>query len=249
MKIALLLCGYVRDIEKSYECIYNTFLRNYDCDIYISTWDTLGKKTSSNKIYGDKSTDWIDNNTKLNLEKLLEKFKPEQYEIENVNTFTEIHNDEFINNFLKKNNYTSFSRCKNSVLGQFYKIKKVWSLFEKTKTREYDIIIKSRFDFKFLKNDINLDVLDSNSIYFMGKYGSRGVGDFFFISKHYENIKKLCNIYDWIVNNSEIQNESYILKKQGRTGPVPELFIYGFLKSVNVSIKTFNSVIDYKFFQ
>ena len=245
MKVALLLCGYVRDIEKSYENIYDTFLRKYDCDIYISTWNTLGNKTKK-KIYGDKNTDWINNNIKLNSEKLIEKFKPKQYEIENINNFSELYNDEFINNFLKKNNYTSFSRCKNSVLGQFYKIKKVWSLFEKTKTREYDIIIKSRFDFKFLKNDINLDILDNNSIYFSSKI-YQGVADFFFISKHYENIKKLFNIFDWIVNNSDIQNQSYILKSQGRTGPVPELFIYGFLNSMNINIKTFNSVMDYKF--
>lgn len=238
MKIALLLSGYIRNIDETYKIINEVFLSKYDCDIYLSTWSKIGNKISP-KIYGDKNTDWINNKDKLNIEKMLKLFKPIHYEIEDLEEFNNIYDENFINDFMKKNNFTSFSRCKN-VLGQFYKIQRTWLLFEKNKKKDYDIIIRSRFDFEIIKNNMNLNNLDNTSIYFSNNnFGNNNekcdriaVYDFFYISKNYENIKKLCNIFDWIINNSDIKSDSYILKCQGRSGPVPEFFITDFLKKI-----------------
>lgn len=42
MKIALCLSGHLRKFEQTYPALFLYFLKNYDVDIFIHTWDKLG---------------------------------------------------------------------------------------------------------------------------------------------------------------------------------------------------------------
>ena len=241
MKIALIIYGFVRDIEQSYK-EHKFFLDNYDCDIYISTWNILGKKKWA-KVYGDKSTDWTDYKTLLDVDKLLSLFKPNAYEIENIDDFNNKYDDTFINNYLKEFNFTSYSRCKNSVIGQYYRINSLWNLFNANKNHtHYDLIVRSRFDNKF-PTKINLNnIIKDNSIYVTNWWGRDchldGVDDFFYISNSYETMNILCNIFDYVLTSKNMLSDKYILPQQGRTGPVPELIVAHLLKINNIKINS-----------
>ena len=239
MKIALIIYGFVRNIEESYK-EHKFFLDNYDCDIYISTWNILGKKKFA-KVYGDKSTDWTDYKTLLDIKKLLSLFKPRGYEIENIDDFNNKYDDTFINNYLKKFKFTSYSRCKNSVIGQYYRINSLWNLFNANKNdTHYDLIVRSRFDNKF-PTKINLNnIKRDNSMYVTNWWGRNvgldGVDDFIFISNSYETMNILCNIFDYVLTSEILLSNKYILPNQGRSGPVPELIVAHLLKINNINI-------------
>ena len=240
MKVALIIYGFVRDIEQSYK-EHKFFLDNYDCDVYISTWDILGKKKKK-KIYGDKNTDWTDYETLLDVNKLLSLFKPICYEIDHIQSFNNKYNDKFINDYLKTHNFTSYSRCKNSVLGQFYRIQSLWNLFSRLKSDNlcYDLIVRSRFDNKF-PNQINLNNINKDNSMNVTNWwgrdlGKDGVNDFLFISSSYETMNILCNIFNYILTSENMLSDKYILKEQGRTGPVPELIVAHILRMNNIKI-------------
>ena len=241
-KIALIICGHVRNLEESYNQ-HKFLLENYNCDVFISTWKNLGRKFKQKK-YGGKEDDWIDINEQLDVNMLLDLFKPVAYDIEDINEFNEKFNDEFINKYLINTQFTSYARCKNAILGQFYKVQKAWNVFYNNKNKSYDLIIKSRFDINYRNINLN-DVNCDNSIFFTDTWGAdigmNGVQDYIYISKneHYMNI--LCNIFNYILNTNEITNPNYILPSQGKTGPVPELIIVDFLNKHKINIRLLNA--------
>jgi len=51
----------------------------------------------------------------------------------------------------------------------------------------------------------------------------------------------IINILDYILKPNEITNPNYILPSQGKTGPVPELFISDFLNKNKIKIKLLNT--------
>lgn len=240
MKIALIIYGFVRDIEQSYK-EHKFFLDNYDCDIYISTWNILGKKKSP-KVYGDKSTDWTDYEELLDVNKLLSLFNPIAYEIDDIQDFNNKYDDTFINNYLKKYNFTSYSRCKNSIIGQYYRIKSLWKLFNTNKNdnAHYDLIIRSRFDNKFPTKITLNNIIKDNSIYVTNWWGRDikldGVNDFLFITHSYETMNIICNVFNYVLTSKNMLSNKYILPQQGRSGPVPELIVAHLLRINNIKI-------------
>ena len=248
MKIAVLISGFVRDIEQSYK-EHKFVLENYDCDVYISTWNNLGRKKNQRRKYGDKSTDWIDYEDKLDVNRLISLFNPIAYEIEDIDDFNKKYDDAFIENYLKTFNFNSYSRCRN-VIGQFYRIKSLWKLFNTNKDDNvhYDMIMKSRFDNKFPRkinfNSINND----NSMYITDWWGKDlnldGVKDFCFISSSYETMSIYFLAFDYILTSENMLSDKYILRTQGRSGPVPELIVAHLLRINNITIKNLRIGVD-----
>ena len=242
MKIALLIYGFVRNLEESYKQ-HKFFLETYDCDVYISTWTNLGRKKKPKK-YGDKTTDWIDYEELLDIDKLLSLFNPVAYEIEDINNFNSKYDDIFINNYLKENNFTSYSRCKNSIIGQFYRVKSLWNMFEvnKNKNTNYNLIVRSRFDNVFPNINLNNIVKDDCmyvSNWFGRDIGMDGVDDFLYISNCHQTMKILCNVFEYVLTETQdMRSDKFIIPTQGRSGPVPEFIIAHLLRRNNININS-----------
>jgi len=66
--------------------------------------------------------------------------------------------------------------------------------------------------------------------------GYDGVDDFLYISSSYETMNILCNIFNYILTSENMLSDKYILKQQGRTGPLPELIIAHILRMNNIKI-------------
>ena len=163
MKIAILISGLTRDYEKTYSNLKEQLLDKYECDIFISTWDIIGcYNLHRNKNYTN-NVNWCNIKNKLNISNFIEKYNPKKINIENYDNW-EIKITPEINNFLNYYNFTSFTKNLNSLFAQWYKIKDVFTIFENycnENNKNYDIIIKLRFDVFFKLPDLNTNKLES----------------------------------------------------------------------------------------
>lgn len=84
MKIAICLSGHMRKFEETFPTLYFYFLKNYDCDIFIHTWNTIGYgcafKTDHNYHLS----------AEIKLPEINRLYKPKKIIIENVDFIEEL---------------------------------------------------------------------------------------------------------------------------------------------------------------
>ena len=131
MKIAFLITGHLRTIDKCYESFFkNVCIDNSNYDVFVHTWNTTDSKTKVWHKHKFKE--------KFNIEEKIKKiYKPKDYIIEKQ--------DLSINSKLKKNgaNVSNISHYYS-----FYSFCKCYELIKKSNVK-YDIIIKLRPDILF----------------------------------------------------------------------------------------------------
>tara|TARA_E500000178_G_C16980413_1_gene735492 strand:- start:29 stop:700 length:672 start_codon:yes stop_codon:yes gene_type:complete len=137
MKIAFLITGHLRTIDKCYESFFkNVYIDN--SDIYIHTWDSTDSKIKVWHKHKFKK--------KFNIEEKIKKiYKPKDYIIEKQ--------DLTINTRLKKKeiNVSNISHYYS-----FYSLIKCYELLKKSNI-EYDLIIKIRPDL-FFKEKLPINI-------------------------------------------------------------------------------------------
>jgi len=165
MRIALCLSGYLRTFKKCWPSIQEKVIQNHDCDIFIHTYDKLGK-----------SKGWIHSETKQILTEPVEnpvdlgfvEFRPKLTEkidlnflekIPNIKTIVVENLNDIKQTFIDKyKNVSQFSNIDEiaNILYKIYKCNELKIDYEKEHNFKYDLVIRTRADQIFEKN-INLD--------------------------------------------------------------------------------------------
>lgn len=186
MKVAVCFSGFFRCLYSNYNNIYENILKNYNCDVFIHTWDKLGCNLyfESDKCNA-YTIDYINDIIKL--------YKPIYINIEN--------NDNFKNNLSGLKAYDH--RHPQSVYSMFYGIQQsnlYKSEFELLNNFTYDIVIRARTDLQFI-NKLNIDDNYYINIPHTGNFG--GINDQFAYSNSY-NMNKYSDLYNNIQYYSKI---------------------------------------------
>lgn len=158
IKVAFLLSGHIRNntIANS----LNNLMGDYNCDVFIHTWDTVGKK--------GKETDLNDSVLK---NKVVENIN----RIKNVRNYMIENNHEYIQSIksdTEDNIYFNYSSPEIFIKSQLYSINKSYKLMEeysKANKIKYSAVFRLRFDCEFtsfnLTNKILQDINNHNIIF------------------------------------------------------------------------------------
>lgn len=204
MKIALLLCGQTRTfLRKEVLELQNNFINHYDTDVFVSTWDNVGislydlykKEHFENKSkVNEDSFDGLKNLKSLkisNFEKFVQNTAPSEKKNRMINYLSSMNTG--INSYNPHRFATSYPQ-----LFTMYDANNLKKDYERTNSFTYDVVIKSRPDFIFLKNidtqinNINNSVKSINSkptYYFPNR-----IFDIMFISSS-KNMDKITEAY------------------------------------------------------
>lgn len=198
-KVAICLSGEMRFFTD--ELVVNgfqTYIQNWNPDIFISTWDHIGVSMNHEYI-PPKEIKQRENLLKLHIENTYENIKG--LEIENYNMW--------INN-IPQNDYDIaysnmfYNRTINSYT-QLYKVYKANNLkldYEKKIGFEYDIVVRTRPDNLFVTN-LELNNIKNNTVYninLKGAYYPNRIYDIFF----YGNSKQMDILCDSYLNFKEL---------------------------------------------
>lgn len=146
-KIALLLSGHIRlnSILKT----YITLIGRYDIDVFIHTWDNIGKKGTEMNLNGS-----FEENEVTNLIKQYPTVR--KFKIEN--------NKKFINGLPNDGTtYFNYSSPEVFLISQLYSINQSFDLMQKHSKENdinYDVIIRSRFDSEITHFNLNDNLID-----------------------------------------------------------------------------------------
>lgn len=204
MKIAVSYSGFIRSFSRSFDNHLNTFIQEFDCDIYCHMWDSFGFGRIG-EIY-DSRKDKISPNE---VEHLVSKIKPVQFIYEKYEEFEPKLDD------LLKNNIKEFPFCKN-VLSMHYKIYKANELIINS-NQKYDIVVRIRPD-HFFNQKLNFKKIHKNSIYTSltpARNNGGGINDQFAYG-NLESMTKYSNLYNnWNIlnNNRKNCNPEHILRE------------------------------------
>ena len=153
-RVAICICGFVRDFEKTYQNIFDTIINNnpnYEFDIFIHTWDKINTKNSQLFITGGDGRNAYDNFNTYDYNRLIQIYNPKSICIDRYNDDNFKRFEKYLNPKLPGNNPIA-------VFSQFYKVSKCLEqvlMEQRLKNINYDIIIRTRFDLN--ANPINLD--------------------------------------------------------------------------------------------
>ena len=157
MKVALLLCGFLRTYKHNYDNLKKNILNKYDCDIFLHI--------SRNEYYNDK---YINNSVSITnkINSVINLYDPKSFIVEKESEF--------------KNN----NKVQNNTLRFFHKIYQVNNLrinFEYLNDFKYDLVIIMRpdiylmDDYDMIKNNIKL--INDNFIIFSKTQLNRNICD------------------------------------------------------------------------
>jgi hypothetical protein len=218
MKIAILITGHVRNFLKTYPSFLENILylrQENDVDIIIDTWDVSDSNyTVANKYYPSEEAR-IDEN------KIRELYNPISFNIENFESIKDKFAAEkfFPENILRNLYIENQRREKDSSGGrilfkdgyfllapQFYKFKQANEKRKQIETQtgiKYDLIIRTRFDVRFIQKFIIPN--DLNTLFFSLEYND------FFVCGNDKNMNIFCGIFD----------ELYRISSTHETHPFP----------------------------
>jgi len=178
-KIALLFSGQVRHVDP---VLFNKslkfFKKNFETDVYIATWDSIG--ISLNHF---KKVNTLINYNINTVEDFIEKafFGIEIKKILYLNEKKTIKN---FSNIKKKILFSKkFSKFSKNSLQQLYLIYQSYNIIPKSKIKEYSHFIRIRLDSIFvcelIKKDLKLGITNMN---FGKNFSKYSIYDIFFIS-------------------------------------------------------------------
>jgi hypothetical protein len=225
MKVGVLLTGHSRSYEKTFDSLKQLVLDEYDCDIYINTWDVTEPSA-------DRKSDITFSlpNKPVEQSLLIEKYSPylkkynfESWENYKNNRFPNISFIDRDNDVFKINERAIYhgSYWVERLRDQWWMVQRGWNLIENP--YEYDVIFRFRFDL-ILKN-IQFKkakfVVPKSEVEFY-KIGTHWSDHFAYGEP--DSMEKYCNIFNHIehlyrvynidISHAELMNEFYIKEYQ-----------------------------------
>lgn len=224
-KVAICICGFIRNYEKCYQSLFDNIIRNnedkYIFDIFISTWDKRNTKFS--RAFDKRN---IDDFSDIPINDIKKIFTPKVLFIE---TYDPLYFDKY-------KIYKGTNEPK-SLFSQFYKLRQMGNILEDyTQAMEtsYDFVIRIRFDIEIPKR-IYLDTLDTNILYIEDEWGNNWASDKFSIS-NYKNFLLYTKFFNHIEELIKRTNDN-----------VPEILLALYLSDEKVfveKIKNFRLVLS-----
>ncbi len=213
VKLALCFSGDPRTYNKCFESIKFNLLDKFDCDIFVSTYETTNEiKDDIINLYKPKKYNFHDKNniTEIVSEYLanLEDIKINTllvFENKNIDNmvFTNNYEDYFFNYDKYENNFVYKKLCVNA-LCQFFGIFDVSNLCKEymldCKT-DYDYILRLRLDNTFYSNFVINELKENELLVNSFQYYSNSIKlhDHFFMAKSY-TFFKIASLYNNIHN-------------------------------------------------
>jgi hypothetical protein len=158
-KIALLLSGHIRNLAILSEL--SKIIENYDIDVFVFSWDNLGIKGNETNKYDKTDISMIQNHIN---------------KIPNVRRYKIENNLKFLNKIdHSKLTYFNYSSPEIFLKSQLYSVYSSFELMDEYKEKHninYDLVLKSRMDLKFIEfnpdtkvfDDINNNDIISNNL-------------------------------------------------------------------------------------
>lgn len=185
MKVAICISGQPRNFRKSFESLKKNYIDRYDCDIFYHTWED-SQFNSTN--FGSGSIKYtMSENDYLDLVKI---YNPVVFKTDRPIVFDD-------NNII----CPIWRFPLNSILSMAYSAYRSFELC-KLHNKNYDVVIRSRFDLNYDKISINLDKIDLNMIHVPKWYTDervrhRGYNDILMIG-NYRNMETLSKLFSKI---------------------------------------------------
>jgi hypothetical protein len=216
MKVALILSGQPRNVQRGFEGLFNSLLMHYDVDVFVHTWFD-GEDLSTHSIIPDKVNDCLDVMAVADIERL---YKPKRLWVEKPKTWDIVY--DFTDDCFIK----AWSWAQDRIpAAKIYASNTTNSMFFSTMTAnylkeqyaidnhiKYDVVIRNRLDYA-PKTFINLKDLhiDDSTFYYQDLNQPDGmISDWFAIGSntsinYYASI--YYNIYQLI--QKSIKEEGY----------------------------------------
>ena len=154
MKVAVLLTGYCREYEKTYEALNKCILSKYDTDIYISSWDVIqyrpenwdSTNPKSNQTYPTTPADIAGVCSLYNSNNKLINYNFENWNEYYSNRFDNIKLLDRDGDIFKTNDRAKYhgSFWIERLRDQWCIVEKGWYLIDNPE--KYDVILRIRFD-------------------------------------------------------------------------------------------------------
>lgn len=218
MKTALIITGQIRNARETYPSLKKHILDSLNPDVYISTW--LPETASHVVRYDDQEgkilAEPVEN--ELGVQEILDMFTPQNVCFENTET-------EFYQGAHER--LLGFGRfpetLAENVFLQQYKIRSGWRLIPDPK--QYDFIIRSRFDLGF-EEFPDLSGLDPSKIYIPKGWDWRGGINDLLAWGGPDQMEIYCNLFsnffEYCSEGCVIHPEVMITHHFNKKGIVPE---------------------------
>lgn len=204
-KLAIFICGLARSWDETYTKFYeNIILPNeseFEIDLYIISWEK-----SYNRLFY-QITDQIDFKL-IDIEGIKLLYKPKLGIFRNYVKYNKTRSFKMLKDLLLSHNDLPKQGdlfVENAIISQFF----IWDLaIQITKSYEYDVMLKSRFDLSFnkkicinnvLKNDNDI-ICNSDLNYF-----NHGFSDLFFFGNK-SNMIRLMQVYRSLIEYTSSDN-------------------------------------------
>jgi|SRR6185436_8445953 len=141
MKIAICISGHLRKFEETYPSLYFYLLKNYNCDIFIHTWDALGYACQ----YKSDSTLEVTDNKISQINNL---YKPKKIIVESSYFIEELKKEADI----YAPHLKDCPKHAGHMASMFYKIyacNELRKSFERENGIKYDLVVRCRSDLLF----------------------------------------------------------------------------------------------------
>lgn len=178
MKIAVIICGQARTLNRSFLNYLDK--ENIDYDVFIHYWKPKNNGyTDCGNIHHAHTINNLPNNLH---EKIIKIYKPKNIESEEQIQFKK-------DDMIKTSTNSTFRTISN-----FYGCYKGYNIIKNKE--DYTHFIKIRFDFEFKESFTNIKEIDNNSIYFLRLLSECSLCDIFWLVPRNKQI--LFNIYNFI---------------------------------------------------
>jgi hypothetical protein len=156
MKVAVCISGHMRKFEQTFSSFNNHFLKHYDCDIFVHTWDDLGVSSAfkADTIHG--STE----NKKVKIEQL---YNPKALIIEPSNFINELKTmaQEYAPHLI---NLPKPVYHMSSMFYKIYACNELRKYYERNNNIKYDWIVRTRPDLNFSSRIILSNTPRNNTV-------------------------------------------------------------------------------------
>lgn len=215
MKIALLICGQMRTFDHPKVLYYlNEFIKKFNCDVFLSTWNNRGISVWSEHALKDQSEIQTKEKNKIIVDdhiELIENVK--RFKIDDYSQFLKNDCDEDMRLLLAQSSDNVYF-SKATSIPSLYKLYSSYQLAEEYMEEnqiEYDIIIKTRPDFLHVHTNIEKYFeLTSNTLFHINtgrSYYPNRVYEMFLLSSQ-KNMKIVCE--SWL-NYHKLLESDYSL--------------------------------------
>lgn len=196
MKIALCMSGHIRTFDKTYQSWYDNLISQYNTDLYLHLWDSVGPKDMSQHNLDFKSG--VDQSNMFNVENFVKTYGTSV----NYSLFVEsydVHYQKFSDRAVSwyEQRDKQGLRTIDRPLANFSMYYKWYKCNELIEYKDYDLVIRTRPDIA-LNSRLPIECfVDSSQMYIpvAGSWGGDEISDYMTIGTQ-EQITKFCDLYN-----------------------------------------------------